>query len=252
MKRVVLAGFCAILLCLTVGCSQRLHRLEARHLIDAALKPRAAGPAQLLSTGYLPGFRVEDEGVYSVDNFHLGTIPALADSDPAAPLYHALAQSGYISITPEGTGGADGPFDENVAMGPKAGAWHSDGASRVYDAGFRCYQTLGGDTQCQVPPLLVPHPRRYSIDRILQDGDRARVVVLIPWELTPLALDLKAYVDLHQDHPYEPYWENAVRHHDAAGETPATLWFQRFPSGWQIVDEAGMTEKEFDQLLANR
>jgi hypothetical protein len=252
MRNLVNAALAVVCLGFTVGCSQHLNRLEARHLIDAALKPRSAGPAHLITTGYLPGFRVEDDGVYSVDNFQLGTIPAIPAGDPTAPLYQALSQHGYITITPAGPAGLDGPSYYDVELGAKAGASHNEGATRVYDAGFRCYQTIAGYTQCQMPPLLVPEPRRYKIERILQDGNRARVVVRIPWKLTPLALDLKDYVDMHQDRPYEPYWVNAVRHHDAAGDTPATLWFQHFPSGWQIVDENGMTEQQFDQMLANR
>lgn len=252
MRKEVSACLAVVCLGFTAGCSQHLNRLEARHLIDAALKPRSAGPAHLLTTGYLPGFRVEDDGVYSVDNFQLGTIPAVPDSDPTAPLYQALSQHGYLSITPANPAGVDGPSYFDVEMGARAGAWHTEGGARVYEAGFRCFETVAGQTECQMPPLLVPNLRHYRIERISQDGDRARVTVRIPWKLTPLALDLKAYVDAHRCHAYEPYWMDAVRNHNAAGDTPATLWFQRFPSGWEIVDENGMTEKQFDQLLANR
>lgn len=252
MRHMVNAGLAVVCVGLTVGCSQNLHRLQVRHLIDAALKLRPEGPARMLTTGYLPGFRVQDDGVYSVDNFQLGTIPAIGDSDPTAPLYEALAANGYLTITPLGSDGVGGPAYDEVAIGPKAGKWHAEGSTQVYEAGFRCYQMVGGLKECQVPPLIVPEPRHYHISDIQQNGNRARVLVTIPWKLTPLALELKAWAAQHQERTYEAYWEGAVRHHDAEGMTPATVWFQRFPSGWQIVDENGMTEKQFDQMVANR
>jgi len=217
---------------MTVGCT-KLSRREAKHQIDEALKVTPRGSKKIPMRGYLPGFKIDEDGVYSINNFRLGTDKTFANDVIWAPLDNALEKTGYITINVLKRPGTNryglGEGEQIVALTEKG-----------RNAGFECY----GDSrlQCNLPPLIEAQENAYEITGISQDEVRAKVNILIPWKLTPLAIELKPYASTHGT--YEEYWEKALLYHAESGKSPTTILFQKFDDGWRIVDENGKSEKD--------
>lgn len=229
------------------GCSYHLDRTEARQKIDSAFERGPDLSGQLLPVG-LPGLSVDDTP--SADHFELGLIPSPGDDGEGA-LYHALADAGYIRMQEAPATRGNAAHQVFVTLTSKAGGALTVFDQTIYDAGFRCMHTDGGGSECQLPPLLEVQPRDYRILHIAQDGDRARVKVMVALKLSQLALDLKPFVDAHGSSDDEAGWQKAIR--DAGLESSAvTVFFKRFNDGWRVVDQSRPTGNDAARTPHNR
>jgi hypothetical protein len=60
VKRSFAILFLVPLLLLSIGCSGKLSRREAKHQIDAMLKPHPVGLKKVMSPGGVPGFQIDN------------------------------------------------------------------------------------------------------------------------------------------------------------------------------------------------
>jgi hypothetical protein len=269
MRRVVLA-LCLISLLGITGCS-KLTRREAKHQIDAMMKPHPVGAKKVMSSGSVPGFAIADQTGGSdtfplVEHKEYGNLTF--EHEPKAPseedyLLNALSAIGYVSVQEEGQksivyGGSTLHYSHSrtVRLTPRVGNVTKTGYSRDFASGFSCYPEPN-PTQCSLPPLI-DVGKNYQITGITQDEIHAKVNILIPWKLTAIGVELKPYAEsveknegkLGIESGYYRYaalygWEHFLNAHSASGSSPATILFQKFDDGWRITDESGKSEKDF-------
>jgi hypothetical protein len=276
MRRIAVM-FCSLpILCMTLGCSSDLSRRQAKNQIDAMLEPHEVTirDKKVTVKGQVPGFELPDhDDSPSTTVFHLDThkeygslasIHTEKSPDSEDNLVNALGKIGYVTVQQEGpmTKMFYGhpityTHSRTVRFTPKVGSPHDTGYSRDYSTKFSCYPQPDF-SQCNLPPLL-EQGSGYSITGIVQDGTHAKVNLLIPWKLTPFAVELRPFALAIQqretkldESPYYTYaelyaWEHFLNAHAPTGSSPATVLFQKFDDGWRIVDEAGKSEKDFSQ-----
>lgn len=259
------------------GCSSKLSRHQARHQIDAMLKPHPIGPKKLMSPGGVPGFRLPDadENPTAGESFELAThkeygpLTSLGNDPTKTPeseefTLDALSKLGYITVTEEGpkTVVFEGSrlsysHSRTVRLTSRVGTAKATGYSEGYATGFSCYPEPS-PSQCSLPPLIEVG-KDYEITGIVQDEIHAKVNFLISWKLTSFGLALQPFAKTIQANEdkrtgisdYYTYaalypWEHFLNTHAAAGNSPATILFQKFDDGWRIVDEKGTSEKDFN------
>ncbi len=273
MKRTAVI-ICALpLMFMALGCSGKLSRREAKHQIDAMMKPHPVGPQKVMVPGAAPGFGLADadnEGLPS--SFQLDShkeygnlVSEQAQKPPSDEDYllDALSKMGYVTVQEEGP--KDIVFagtalhyshSRTVRLTQKVGNVAKTGYSEDYSSGFSCYPSPDF-AQCNLPPLLETG-KDYTITGIVQDETHAKVNILIPWKLTKFGLELQPYAasvraneDKLKESDYYLYsvlypWEHFLNSHASSGGSPATVLFQKFDDGWRIVDENGKSEKDWN------
>ena len=182
-------------------------------------------------------------------------------------LLAALDHLGYVHVQEEGpktvnTNGFPLHYKRSrtvVAAEKMGGITAQDEHWKVYSAGFNCFPPPKY-ALCLLPRLVEIDKKGYTITGIVQDPTHAKVNILIPWKLTPIAKELKPYAKELSDKadrqgnntPYDRYqtiypWEHLLNSHEMSGAFPAEILFQKFDDGWRIVDEQGQSEKDFVQ-----
>ncbi len=266
MKRLFLFSLLLSMVILPTGCSSKLSRRQAEKQINEMLKPHEVGPKKLKVAGGVPGFSLPSDespglmmGIFHFEQ-HKGFDNSSSDMSERN-LAYALASLGYVQAKDDGptTEIFNGtklsyPHSLTVVPGPKLGPVTSTDYSRHFASGFQCYPAPRFD-QCQPPPFIEVGKDDFKITGIVQDETHAKVNVLIPWKLTPLAVALKPFaadVEKHADTDSDYYryaalfaWEHFLNAHAATGSSPAVILFQKFDDGWRIVDENGKSEKDF-------
>ena len=253
-----------------IGCSSKLTRREAKHQIDAMLKPHAVGAKKQIAPGGVPGFDIvemhSDTTTLNLDDHKeygdvIGvSLPNVPDSDGF--LLDALSRVGYVTIEQNGPKvvmmeGAPWHYAKSrtVRLTPKIGTAKAILGGVQYSTGFTCYPDP--PRFCALPPLAEADEEHYEITGITQDGIHARVSISIPWKLTQLGRELKSFAEQEEqaidhaspgaygDYPDLYSSEHFLYSHADAGSSPATILFQKFDDGWRIVDENGKSGEDF-------
>jgi hypothetical protein len=257
-----------------IGCSSKLMRREAKHQIDAMLKPRAVGTEKQIVPGGVPGFDIgemhSDTTTFTLDDHKeygnvigLSHMPRVPDSEGF--LLNALSRLGYVTIEQDGpkvvmAEGSPWHYAQSrtVRLTPKVGTARITLGGVEYSTGFTCHPVP--PNFCALPPLAEADEEQYEITGISQDDIHARVSLSIPWKLTQLGRELKPFAEqvekeavddapmdnnAYNDYPALYDWEHFLNSHADAGSSPATVLFQKFDDGWRIVDENGKSEKDF-------
>jgi hypothetical protein len=203
MKRIALILFALVpIVCLSVDCSSKLSRNEAKHQIDAMMKPHPLGIKMVVAPGgYVPGLTLPSDDHESIlgQFFPVGR----TDGQPEA-IEDALAKLGYITIQDGGPGLVDqGAFGRAYGLQYR----HADSTRVIsltekigkptavkgwYSAGFQCYEEPN-PTLCNLPVSIEAAEKDYQITGITQDDVHAKVNILIPWKLTQFAVGLKPF-----------------------------------------------------------
>jgi hypothetical protein len=204
------------LFCIAASGQDKLTRPEAKFGIDTAL-----------AAGDVPGYRVLP--VPLVGLFSLGP----QESSSISPLEAALVNLGYIKIDDHVRKNKNAPNIGTVSLTEKVGAVIREARGAMnevtYQNGFKCLSDPSipsFETQCFLSLVEVGHD--YQITGITQEGIHARVEIVIPWKLTKLGLDLKAYARLNKD---LPDFDGCA----ASGTGSAVILFQKYDDGWRII-----------------
>ena len=242
-----------LLLYADVGCSGKLTRNGARRKIDNMMKAQPTDENRLLkSIGEAPDYGLPAKD-FSYNSFDLGRQGV--DPDSPDSLENALAQLGYIAIQDSGPGdltraSVTRHFDATriVRLTPRMGnVVNKTDHDETYQTGFTCYPEPTPKI-CDLPDLL-EKDRDYQITGIAEEGTHAKVNIVIFWKLSPLALELKRFVEPHKDQAgplLSESWDTFLSSHSSSGSTRATILFQKFDDGWRIVDEHGRSEKDLN------
>lgn len=271
MKRIAVIICTLPLMFMSLGCTSKLSRTEAKHQIDVMLNPHPVGPKKRMSRGGVPGFELandDTEGLpasFQLDN-HKEYGNLVSDQTPKSPddedyLLDTLNKMGYVTVQEEGPksiiyGGTTLNYahSRTVRLTQKVGTAVTKGDSQDYAVGLSCFPAPTF-AQCSLPPLI-ESGKDYTITGIVQDETHAKVNILIPWKLTKFGLELKPYAasvqaneDNQKESGYYLYpalypWEHFLNSHAASGGSTATILFQKFDDGWRIVDENGNSEKD--------
>jgi len=292
---ILIAGLSTVLL---TGCNDaKLSRSKAQHVITATVsdivKERVPKDKDKLNERKIREFKdmvlsslLNGDGdgrkslpISGFDSFFHSGASGISDFNNRTPrdkasfgledyTYEALAQLGYITVQPSGPltvkydqSPSSTHFDKSrvVNFTPRAEVG-TDSTKMTSDNVFYCYAKNTNGSQCNLPAFTVEHPAQFKITGIVQDdATHAKVRVLIPWELTPFAKELKpiaARVDkqrlsvLGTDY-YKDFitdsWPATLSRSADSGAYPATVLFQRYDDGWRIVDSNGQSVK--DQAL---
>jgi hypothetical protein len=204
------------LFCIAASGQDKLTRPEAKFGIDSAL-----------ATGDVPGYRVLP--IPLVGLFSLGP----QQSSSISPLEAALANLGYLKIEDQVRRNKNAPSIGTVSLTEKVGKIIREVRGTVnevtYQNGFMCLTNPSipsFETQCFLSLVETGHD--YQITGISQEGIHARVEIVIPWKLTQLGLDLKAYARLNKD---LPDFDSCA----ASGTGSAVILFQKYDDGWRII-----------------
>jgi hypothetical protein len=241
MKRFALTLCMLPFLYLATGCSSKLTRSEVTHKINAKLKQLSPRSGLFVTKLMIPGYGLPDGDLADV-YFTMGR----QATDSGLSLESALAKLGYVTIQDGGPGeipifSIKHHFDSTriVTLTGRVGkVVKKDEHYESYESGFECHPDPY-PPQCTLP--LVEMGNDFEITGITQDEIHAKVDILIPWKLTPLALALKPLAKADESKPNvlgDP-WQRVLNSRSESGSSEATIFFQKFDDGWRITDVNG-------------